>query len=31
MNEDLIKLGEDDYKDIYEYLKENVIESFDDI
>jgi hypothetical protein len=31
MNEDLIKLGEDDYKDIYEYLQENVIGSYDDI
>jgi hypothetical protein len=31
MNEDLIKLGEDDYKDISEYLQENVVGIFDDI
>lgn len=31
MNEDLTKLGEDDYREISQYLQENVIDSFDDI
>ena len=31
MNEDLIKLGEDDYKDISQYLYENVTQNFDEI